>query len=201
MNGPRRVEGFAGLRQAFDELRFGAARTLNLRASLPTAREAAARLDSWLRQQQVQQAGEVLVVTGRGNNSEDGIGVVRDASLRTFGDLRRKGVISDVVEHTAGSFVVTLAPMKALAAAVDRRGSQAPPAAPPTLAVLGADTRAQLRALAERSLDALGVRDRGPFLESEMLRLFGALAATMPAEGEREAQLRLAIAAAMDEYD
>src|SRR5450432_4364369 len=103
MNGPRRVEGFAGLRQAFDELRFGAARTLNLRASLPTAREAAARLDSWLRQQQVQHAGEVLVVTGRGNNSDDGISVVRDASLRTFGDLRRKGVISGVSEHTAGS--------------------------------------------------------------------------------------------------
>lgn len=202
MNGPRRVEGLAGLRQAFDELRFGAARTLNLRASLPTARDAAARLDSWLRQQQVERAGEVLVVTGRGANSDDGVSVVREASLRTFGDLRRKGVISEFTEHTAGSFVVTLAPVKALAATEQRARQTLPPAAaPPTLAALGPETRAQLRALAERSLDALGVRERAPFLEAEMLRLFGSLAATMPADGEREARLRHAIAAAMDEYD
>jgi hypothetical protein len=201
MNGPRRVEGLAGLRQAFDELRFGAARTLNLRASLPTARDAVARLDSWLRQQQVERAGEVLVVTGRGANSDDGISVVREASLRTFGDLRRKGVISEFTEHTAGSFVVTLAPVKALAAEQRARQTLPPIAAPPTLAALGPETRAQLRALAERSLDALGVRDRAPFLEAEMLRLFGSLAATMPADGEREARLRNAIAAAMDEYD
>lgn len=42
-----------GLQHAFDEVRFGAARTLNLRESLPTARDAASRLESWLRQQQV----------------------------------------------------------------------------------------------------------------------------------------------------
>jgi hypothetical protein len=204
MTGPRRVQGFAGLQQAFDEVRFGATRTLNLRTSLPTAREAATRVETWLRQHQVQQSGEVLIVTGRGNNSEDGISVVREASLRTFHELRRKGVIEGFVEHTAGSFVITLAPVKAMFDAAKRRREQAPlppPAAPPTLAALGADTRAQLRALAERSLDALGVRDRGPFLEAEMLRLFGSLAATMPAGDEREARLRAAIVAAMDEYD
>jgi hypothetical protein len=204
MAGPRRVQGFAGLQQAFDEVRFGATRTLNLRTSLPTAREAATRVDAWLRQHQVQQSGEVLVVTGRGNNSEDGISVVREASLRTFHELRRKGVIEGFVEHTAGSFVVTLAPVKAMFDAAKRRREQAPlppPAAPPTLAALDNETRAQLRALAERSLDALGVRDRGPFLEAEMLRLFGSLAATMPAGAERETRLRAAIAAAMDEYD
>ena len=32
----RRDKGFSGLSQAFDEVRFGATRTLNLRPSLPT---------------------------------------------------------------------------------------------------------------------------------------------------------------------
>lgn len=203
MGESRRVQGLVGLKQAFDEVRFGAARTLNLRASFPTARDAAARLDSWLRQQQAQKVEEVLVVTGRGNNSDDGISVVREASLKTFRELRRKGVVGEFTEHTAGSFVVTLAPLKALLAAErrDEAAPRAPAAAPPTLAALGTATRSQLRVLAERSLDALGVRDRGPFLEAEMLRLFGSLAATMPVDGDRETQLRVAIAAAMEEYD
>src|SRR5882762_974103 len=111
---PRRIQGLSGLQQAFDEVRFGAARTLNLRTSLPSGSEAAARVERWLRQNQVQQSGEVLVITGRGNNSEGGIAVVREASIRVFHDLRRKGVIEGFAEHTPGSFVVTLAPVKAM---------------------------------------------------------------------------------------
>ena len=103
---PRKVSGFAGLQQAFDEVRFGATRTLNLRASLPTGAEAARRVDVWLRQHQMQQSGELLIITGRGNNSEDGISVVREATLRVFHELHRKGVVQEFVEHTAGSFVV-----------------------------------------------------------------------------------------------
>ena len=53
-----------------------------------------------------------------------------------------------------------------------------------------------LRALAERSLDALGVRDRAPFMEGEMLKLFGTLAATVPEGPDREQRLRTAIRAA-----
>jgi Uncharacterized proteins of the AP superfamily len=53
--------------------RSASARTLNLRAALPTARDAAARVDNWLREHQMQRSGEVLVITGRGNNSADGI--------------------------------------------------------------------------------------------------------------------------------
>jgi hypothetical protein len=200
----RRVNGLGGLQQAFDEVRFGAARTLNLRTSLPTGREAAARLERWLRQHQVQQSGEVLVITGRGNNSESGIAVVREASLRVFHELRRKAVIETFVEHTAGSFVVTLAPMKAMLQAASRRREQTPipePASPPTLEALGEDTRQLLRVLAERSLDALGVRDRAPFVEGEMLRLFGTLAVTVPEGPDRERRLRTAIRSAMGEYD
>ena len=200
----RRVSGFAGLQQAFDEVRFGAARTLNLRGTLPTGSEAAARLERWLRQHQVQQSGEVLVITGRGNNSEGGVAVVRETSIRVFHELRRKGVVEAFAEHTAGSFVVTLATMKALLEAPGRRREQTPPpkpAAPPTLDALSEETRQLLRVLAERSLDALGVRDRDPFVEGEMLRLFGSLASTVPQGPDRERRLRTAIRSAMSEYD
>ena len=200
----RRDKGFSGLAEAFDEVRFGAARTLNLRPSLPTGSEAARRVENWLRQHQVLKSGEVLVITGRGNNSEGGVSVVREASLRVFHELRRKGIISAFIEHTAGSFVVTLAPMSAMLDAGKRRRGHTPlppPASPPTLATLDEETRTLLRALAERSLDALGLRERGPFVEGEMLRLFGSLATTI-AEGEdREQGLRRAIAAAMSDYD
>lgn len=204
MAGPRRGRGLSGLQQAFDELRFGPTHTLNLRTSLPTASEAAARVERWLRQHQVQQSGDVLVITGRGNNSQDGVSVVREASIRTFHELRRKGVIQGFTEHTAGSFVVTLAPLKAMLDAPSRRREHTPPprpASPPTLDALPDETRQLLRALAERSLDALGVRDRAPFVEREMLRLFGSLAATVPEGPDRERHLRAAIRAAMGEYD
>lgn len=200
----RRVQGLKGLQQAFDEVRFGAERTLNLRASFPSASEAAQRIENWLRQHQVQKSGEVLVITGRGNNSEGGVSVVRETSIRVFHELQRKGIVTGFSEHTAGSFVVELAPMAAMLDAAKRRREQdplPPPASPPTLATLDKDTRDQLRVLAERSLDALGMRERAPFLEAEMLRLFGSLAATMKEGPDREGRLRNAIAAAMSEYD
>ena len=204
MTEPRRVGGLAGLRQAFDEVRFGAARTLNLRLSMPSGRAAAERVERWLRQHQVQQSGDVLVITGRGNGSDGGVAVVREASIRVFHELRRKGVIEGFQEHTAGSFVVTLAPMRALLEAAPRRREQTPvpaPAEPVTLAALDDETRQLLRTLAERSLDALGVRERGPFVETEMLRLFGSLAATVPPGPDRERRLRDAVHAAMSEYE
>ena len=203
MSRPRKVSGFAGLQQAFDEVRFGATRTLNLRQSLPTGAEAARRVDAWLRQHQMQQSGELLVITGRGNNSEAGISVVREATLRVFHELRRKGVVQEFVEHTPGSFVVTLAPVTTMFGAAKRReqDSLPAPATPPTLTSLDESTRDRLRILAERSLDALGVRERGPFLESEMLRLFGILASSVGDGADRETQLRAAIARAMSEID
>lgn len=200
----RRVQGLKGLQQAFDEVRFGATRTLNLRASFPTASQAAERIENWLRQHQVLKSGDVLIVTGRGNNSEGGVSVVRETAIRVFHELKRKGVVAGFTEHTAGSFVVDLATMTAMLDAAKRRREHTPlppPASPPTLAMLGTDTRDELRVLAERSLDALGMKERAPFLEAEMLRLFGSLAATVKEGPEREARLREAIASAMSEYD
>jgi hypothetical protein len=200
----RRGRGLAGLQQAFDEVRFGADRTLNLRQSLPTGAEAARRLEAWLRQHQALRSNELLVITGRGNNSEAGIAVVREATIRVFHELHRKGVVGEFTEHTPGSFVVTLAPLEAMVDAATRRRAQAPsppPAAPPTLAALDAETRDRLRVLAERSLDALGVRERGPFVESEMVRLFGTLASAEGAGPDREARLRAAIERAIEDVD
>lgn len=202
--GQKRIRGFAGLQQAFDEARFGAERTLNLRASFPTASEAAHRLEIWLRQHQVQRSAEVLVITGRGNNSDDGVSVVRETSMRVFHELRRKNIIAEFAEHTPGSFVVRPAPVAAMFDAAKRRrehGPVPPPVTPPTLAALAPQTSDMLRVLAERSLDALGVKERGAFVEEEMLRLFGVLGATVLEGPERERQLRHAIAAAMDDYD
>jgi hypothetical protein len=204
MTESRRIHGLAGLQRAFDEVRFGAARTLNLRESLPTGAEAARRLEAWLRQHQVQKSGELLVITGRGNNSETGVAVVREAAIRIFHELRRKGVVEAFAEHTPGSFVVTVAPISAMVDAAKSRPEREAPPAPagaPTLAALDPETRHELRVLAERSLDALGVRDRGPFLEGEMLRLFGALTPSIGSASERESQLRIAIRRAMSELD
>lgn len=204
MAAPRRIRGFSGLQQAFDEVRFGAERTLNLRASLPTGAEAARRVELWLRERQAQRDDEVLVITGRGNNSEGGVSVVREAAIRVFHELQRKGVVRSFVEHTAGSFVVTVAPMTAMLEASKRRSEPAAlpePVTPPTLEALDGQARALLRALAERSLDAIGVRERGPFLEGEMLRLFGVLGASAGTGPDRDLQLRAAIERAIAELD
>ena len=199
---PPRGVPMGKLWQAFDEVRFGAERTLNLRASLPTADEATRRADAWLRQQQVAAPGEVLGITGRGNGSHDGVSVVREAVIRLLHSLKRRGVVAGHEEHTPGSFVVTLAPMHALLEPAPRRREPPPrPADPPSLEALNVETRARLRDLAEHALDALGVRDREPFLRDEMLRQFGTPSAAIPPGPDRERRLRDAIDRAMDEYE
>lgn len=190
-------------RQALDEARFGAARTLNLRATLPSVREATARADAWLRQRQVEGAGEVLVITGRGEGSPGGVSVVREAIVKLLGSLRRRGVVASHREHTAGSFIVQLAPMSALWDAPRRRRepAAAPLADPPGLEALEPASRALLRALARVSLESLGVRDTESLLEGEMLKQFAVLAAAIPEAPDREARLRAAVQRAIDEYE
>lgn len=207
MAAPPRKVGLGQLWQAFDEARFGSERTLNLRASLPTADEAGRRAEAWLREQQVAAAGEVLVITGRGNQSEGQVSPVREAVIRLLHSLRRRGVVAEHQEHTPGSFVVRLAPMSALVEAPRRRREKIRPprpAAPPSLDALTDETRILLRNLAERVLDSLGVQDRDPFMQGEMLRQFGILAATLPPElagAEREGALQRAIRRTIEDYE
>jgi hypothetical protein len=204
MKRPGRHVGLKGIRQALDDVRFGARRTLNLRESLPTPGDATVRTEAWLRQQQVDRAEEVLIITGRGNQSEGGVSVVREAIIRLLYVLKRRGVITGHQEHTPGSFVVTPAPLSALWESPRRnrgRGIAPPPATPPSLDNLDDETRAMLQNLAERALEGLGLKDTATFLQGEMLRQFGAIAATVGNAPGREVRLRAALRAALDQNE
>ena len=190
--------------RAFDEITFGPDRTLNLRAHLPTRSEAIARTEAWLRERQMARVGEVLVITGRGNASVDNVSVVREGVLQLLASLRRRNVIAGYREHTAGSFVVELAPISALFEAPRRRREKAapPPPDPRVLAGLDAETRRQLRTLAVTILQHLGVHSpTRRIVEDEMLRQFAALAPAVPDGPDREALLQQAIARALEEND
>jgi hypothetical protein len=195
--------------RAFDEARFGPSRTLNLREGLPSAAEAVRRTELWLRARQaesVDDAVDVLIITGRGNGSVDGVGVIREAVLRLFPTLRRRGVIMDTREHSPGSFVVRIAPLRALVEAPHRSRRDVLPAPEPrdpkSLAGLHPDTRDQLRLLGHAALVALGVRlVTETMLGDEMVRQFARLAATVPEGPDRETGLDAAIRRALDEYE
>lgn len=195
----------ASVLSALDEARFGGQRTLNLRESLPTAGEAAARAEAWLRERQVTIGGEVLIVTGRGKGSPGGVGVVRDVIRKLLGSLRRRGVVTDFSDHTQGSFVVTLAPVSTLLEA-PRRHRDRPPVSSTsrTVAELGAldtTTQALLRQLAERSLMALGTALPDHFVDAEMVRQFNLLAAAVNPGVGGEERLRQTIVRAIEEMD
>ena len=195
----------ARLHQAFDELQFGPSRTLNLREHLPTGDEAVRRTEAWLREKLVERAGEVLVVTGRGNASEGGVPVVRTAVGKLLTQLKRRGVVTSVREHSPGAFVVRLAPVTALFEGGTRKREerrQPAPRDPRVLHGLEPETRRLLRRLAERSLDVLGATQlEGRFVTDEMVRQFTALAPGLPDGGDRELQLRSAIRLALSELD
>lgn len=186
-----------------ERARFGPLRTLNVRASMLTGDESAARVEAWLRSKQVELTGDVLIITGRGAGSLGGIPVVKDATVRALNRLRRLSVIASYGEDTPGSFIVTLAPLKALLEAPARRST---PARQPTRrrsSILGLkpETRDRLRYLAGRAIDALGVK--GPSesqIESEMQRQFTMIARTAPAGADADKWVDAAITRALSEY-
>ena len=188
---------------AFDSLRFGRENTLDLRASLPSGAEAAYRAELFLRQRQMDSAHEVLVITGRGNQSADGVPVVRPAVATVLARLRRQGVVAGWEEHTPGSFAVTPAPITALLEAPRRRRDpvERDVADPAGLAGLEPATQQTLRQLAIRSLQALGAPVRESFVRDEMQRQFSVLGASIPEGPNREARLRVAAETALDELD
>ncbi len=190
------------IQKAFDEIRFGPSRTLNLRERLPTAAEARAHADSWIRGKQVERAGELLVITGRGKGSEDGVAVVRATILALFPSLRRRNVITGWEEHTAGSFVVTLAPLSAMFEAPRRK--REPDSAlplPASLSALDAETLGLLRDLAATSLLTLGVHNAERFVEAEMTDKFSRLTAALSGSEDPERDLRAAIRHALAELE
>ena len=189
--------------KAFDEAEFGAKNSLNLRDSLPSAADAAFRTEAWLRERQVSGAKEVLIITGRGNQSPDGVSVVRKAVLTLLPALHRRGVVSEWREHSPGSLVVRLYPISTLLNSPRRkRDRDAGPAVDPqALSALDKTTLGLLRTLAIRSLDSLGVRDAEKFIEAEMLEKFNSLAASIPSGEGSEGRLQKAIATALEQLD
>jgi hypothetical protein len=190
--------------RAFDEAEFGPKNTLNLRESLPSAADARYRVEAWLRERQVSAAKEVLVITGRGNQSPGGVSAVREAILALLPSLRRRGVVNEWREHSAGSFVVKLGSISSLLEAPRRRRDResAPiPPSPESLQDLEKATLELLRRLAIRSLETLGVRDPNKFVEAEMLSKFQSLAASIDSGADGEKKLRDAIQSALDQLD
>lgn len=190
--------------KALDEAEFGQKNILNLRESLPTAADARFRAEAWLRERQVGGASDVLIVTGRGNQSPNGVSAVREAVMALLPSLRRRGVVSEWKEHSPGSVVVKLASISSLLNAPRRkreRGSKTPATNPESLRALDSSTLALLRTLAIRSLESLGVRDPEKFIEAEMLSKFDSLAAGITPGAEGEARLRDAIASAIEQLD
>ena len=190
--------------KAFDEAEFGPKNILNLRESLPTAADARFRAEAWLRERQVSRANEVLLITGRGNQSPGGVSVVRAAIVALLPALRRRGVVIEWREHTPGSFVVKLGSISSLLDAPRRKRDRAlvaKPADPRALAELEGSTLSLLRRLAVRSLESLGVRNPEKFVDAEMLSKFNSLAGGVAPGVEGEARLREAISAALDQLD
>ena len=188
---------------ALDEAAFGPERTLNLRELLPSAAEARARAETWLKARQVTRPEEVLVITGRGNGSVGGVSVIRQELLSMMPSLRRRGVVESWREHNAGSIVVKLAPVNSLLSARKRRRDPAPvdKPAPSSLTGLQEETRALLRQLAIARLETLAVRATDQFIEDEMVRVFSALMRSLPEDGDREGALNHAIRTALEEVD
>ena len=193
------------LRRAFDEVRFGPSRTLNLRAQQPTALQASSQAEQWLRRLQVEGAEEALLITGRGNQSIDGYSPVREAIVRLLPSMRRRNVISGFEEHSPGSFVVTFARVGALFEAPKRRREKSTPprsADPRSLSMLDQETRRTLKDLAIMTLAHLGVHSPTPTLvDNEMARQFSRIAAALPESGDKEALLQQAVHRALEDLE
>jgi Smr domain len=198
----QRKPRLTALWHALDEAAFGAERILNLRESLPSASEARARTEAWLRGRQVTKPEEVLIITGRGNQSVGGVGIIRQEILGMLPSLRRRGVVESWREHSPGSVIVKLAPMSALFSAPRRRRDN------PARKTLGANgaltglepqTLSLLRELSLHNLDALGVEDSEPFVLAEMTKIFSTLTSALPDGPGREEMLRDSIIRALDE--
>jgi hypothetical protein len=188
--------------QAMDEAAFGSERTLNLRESLPSAADARARTESWLRERQLTKPDEVLIITGRGNQSAGGVGVIRKEIIAMMPSLRRRGIVESWREHSPGSVVVKLAPTSALFSAAKRHrdsSSHKTPEVDQSISGLERETLMLLRQLALSNLDALGVDSAEPFVRAEMVRVFSILSSAIRGAERTEAALRSSIQNAIAE--
>lgn len=188
---------------ALDEAAFGAERTLNLRESLPSAADARARVEVWLKARQVTKPEEVLIITGRGNQSLGGVGVIRREILAMMPSLRRRGIVESWREHSPGSLVVKLAALSVLLSVGKRRRdnnlAEEKGSGEQVLTGLEAETTRLLRALSIQNLELLGIEDTEDFIKTEMMRTFSAFASALPDGEGREEMLQSSIRNAIAE--
>ncbi len=201
--------GKTELFRAFDEISFGSDRTLNLRDSLPTGADARFRAEAWLRQRHALSSDSVLIVTGRGKGSADGVAVIKEGVFALLHALRRQGVVKSWHEQTAGAVVVDMGSMADFLSALPRhrdskRAKHQPSGQTVQSAVfsgLEPETAKLLRRLAERTIESLGVREAHGLVESEMHHTLSLLVRGLPESGDREALLRAVIIRAIEELD
>jgi len=89
--------------------------------------------------------------------------------------------------------------MQSMIDAPRRRREPAPQPVPAGLAHLSGPTLSLLRELAERSLDALGVRDPEAFVEGEMERQLSAIRRAAPEQARDDGALRQILKQALDQ--
>jgi hypothetical protein len=175
-----------------------------VRDGLLSGAEAERRVDGWVRAKQVEMTGDVLIITGRGAGSVNGIAVVRDATLRRLRSLKRGGVITAIAEDTPGSFIVTLASIRTMLEAPNRRRRGAQHSRAPETAITGLSsaTHARLRELAIRTLESLGMRATSEsVVGDEMVRQFSRLVAAAPAGMPPDKWLASAVERVIREYE
>mgnify|MGYP001555843349 FL=1 len=199
----RRKPTLTALWHALDEASFGPERTLNLRELLPSAAEARSRTEVWLRARQVTKTEDVLIITGRGNQSIGGIGLIRQEILAMMPSLRRRGIVESWREHSPGSIVVKLAPVNSLLSA-PRRHRDADAGIRRNVDVksfagLSPDTLHLLRQLAAQNLESLGIEANDNFIVEEMARTFSTFVTSMPDGAKGEDALVTCIRKGLDE--
>lgn len=127
--------------------------------------------------------------------------MLRPAIEKLLYALRRGGVIESFAEYNPGAFSARLAPIRSAVEAMPRRRDARPAATTVQLHGLSSDTIAILRDLAQRSLDALGVKQSEKNVEDEMHRQLGALVRGLGGGRNDEERLRAAIRSAIADYD
>ena len=130
---------------------------------------------------------------------------MREAVIRLLHALKRRGVVAGHQEHTPGSFVVELAPVSALWESPRRnrgRGVASPPPTRRRRSTTSTTTRGRCCAISPSARSrGLACKDTAAFLQGEMLKQFGAIAATVGDAPGREARFKRAVRAALDQHE
>ncbi len=207
MTRPPRRTGLKGLQKAYDEIRFGDRRTLNLRESLPygagscdahggVASPAAGRPKRRVLDHHRPWQSERGRCLGRARSRDSPSARPQAARRCRRPPGTHAGLDGRDARSNLGTLGITEAQWRTRC-----RHTHAMRTPPSLRRSRSRAARIMLRNLAERALEGLGVKDTAKFLQAEMLKQFGALAATVGDAPGREARLRTALRAALDQHE